>query len=105
MSGSATYQGGNSIEKNWLEKPLEFWLDIPYTKKKFKNGMFRHVISTIETESQDLFKAKTQLNCHPVYGTYFLSRPRLVVKDPEVVKHIFVKDFDHFVDRMPAGTG
>ena len=45
------------------------------------------------------------MNCHPVYGTYFLSRPRLVVKDPEVVKHIFVKDFDHFVDRMPAGTG
>ena len=34
--------GPNSIEKCWLEfrleKPLEFWLEIPYTKKKLKNG-------------------------------------------------------------------
>ena len=34
--------GHNSIGKFWLEfrleKPLEFWLEIPYTKKMFKNG-------------------------------------------------------------------
>ena len=34
-------QGPNSIEKLYLEfrleKPLEFWLEIPYTKKKLKN--------------------------------------------------------------------
>ena len=59
MSGSATYQGGNSIEKNWLENHLNFRL-IFHTKKKFKIGKFRHVISRIETESQDPFKAKTQ---------------------------------------------
>ena len=29
--------GGNSIEKCWLEKSLEFWLEIPYTKEMFKN--------------------------------------------------------------------
>ena len=29
--------GPNSIEKFWLEKSLEFWLEIPYTKKKLKN--------------------------------------------------------------------
>ena len=33
--------GGNSIEKIWLEfrleNPLEFRLEIPYTKKKLKN--------------------------------------------------------------------
>ena len=32
--------GDNSIEKKWLEfwleKPLEFWPEIPYTNKKFK---------------------------------------------------------------------
>ena len=27
----------------WLEKQLEFWLEIPNTKKMFKNGWFRHV--------------------------------------------------------------
>ena len=33
--------GVNSIEtfwlEFWLEKPLEIWLEIPYTKKMFKN--------------------------------------------------------------------
>ena len=28
-------QGPDSIEK-WLEKPVEFWLAIPYTEKKVK---------------------------------------------------------------------
>ena len=36
-------QGLNSIEKKSTEKPLEFPLEIPYTKKKVKNGEFRHV--------------------------------------------------------------
>ena len=40
--GTGTEQGGNSIEKIWLdfrlEKQLEFWLDIPCTKEMFKNG-------------------------------------------------------------------
>ena len=31
-------QGPNSIEKKSTEKPLEFPLEIPYTKKKVKNG-------------------------------------------------------------------
>ena len=35
-------QGPNSIEKIWLEfwleKRLEFWLEIPYTKKWFEKG-------------------------------------------------------------------
>ena len=40
--GHAHAQGGHSIEKKnclefRLEKPPEFWLEIPYTKKKLKN--------------------------------------------------------------------
>ena len=39
--------GPNSIEKKLTEKstekPLEFPFEIPYTKKKVKNGQFRHV--------------------------------------------------------------
>ena len=29
--------GGDSIGTIWLEKSLEFWLEIPYTEKTFKN--------------------------------------------------------------------
>ena len=40
--GSEARLGPNSMENFWLEfrleKPLEFWLEITYTKKKLKNG-------------------------------------------------------------------
>lgn len=36
----------------------------------------------------------------PVYGSYDLDKPILVVGDPEAVKNIMVRDFGHFVDRQ-----
>ncbi|KAK8729564.1 hypothetical protein OTU49_008550, partial [Cherax quadricarinatus] len=32
-------------------------------------------------------------------GLYELFRPVLMIGDPDLLKNIFVKDFDHFVDR------
>ncbi|XP_031355055.1 cytochrome P450 9e2-like [Photinus pyralis] len=31
-------------------------------------------------------------------GTYQNFKPRLCIEDPELIKHVFVKDFDYFVD-------
>lgn len=33
------------------------------------------------------------------FGIYLINRPCLVIKDPELIKTIMIKDFDHFVDR------
>ncbi|GAB0099406.1 hypothetical protein DMENIID0001_152620 [Sergentomyia squamirostris] len=33
------------------------------------------------------------------FGIYLINRPCLVIKDPELIKTIIIKDFDHFVDR------
>jgi hypothetical protein len=41
----------------------------------------------------------------PYYGIYFIKTPRLVIKDLEFVKNIFIKDFDHFIDRFPSTRG
>ncbi|CAG2174462.1 unnamed protein product [Oppiella nova] len=35
-----------------------------------------------------------------VYGLYILSKPRLTVADPELIKQILVKDFDAFRNRQ-----
>ena len=48
---STVLSGGSGAQFNkkkiclkfWLKKQLEFWLEIPYTKKKLKIGKFRHV--------------------------------------------------------------
>ena len=37
-----------------------------------------------------------------VYGTYLLGKAVLNIKDPELIRHIMVKDFNHFVDREDA---
>lgn len=35
----------------------------------------------------------------PYLGLYFLFRPVLLIRDPELVKRVLVTDFDHFYDR------
>lgn len=35
----------------------------------------------------------------PFLGLYFLFRPVLLIRDPELVKRVLVTDFDHFNDR------
>lgn len=32
---------------------------------------------------------------------YQFNLPTLVIKDPELIKQILVKDFDHFLDHKP----
>ena len=38
----------------------------------------------------------------PLYGVFDGSKPKLVVKDPELIKKIMVQDFTHFTDRTPT---
>ena len=40
----------------------------------------------------------------PYYGIYFLSSTVLMIKDPDLIRQITIKDFDHFVDRNGVRT-
>jgi hypothetical protein len=42
------------------------------------------------------FKAEGQ----KVFGTYVFGIPVYNIRDPELIRRILVKDFDHFVDRQ-----
>jgi len=37
-----------------------------------------------------------------IYGIYSITKPVLVIRDPDIVRQIFVKDFNSFTDRDPA---
>lgn len=40
-----------------------------------------------------------------IYGAFFFRKPQYIVRDPEMVKQIMVKAFDHFEDRQGIGEG
>nr|CAD7464485.1 unnamed protein product [Timema tahoe] len=40
-----------------------------------------------------------KLEGKPYGGIFMITSPALLVRDPEIIKQVFVKDFDHFVDR------
>ncbi|KAG0719717.1 Cytochrome P450 3A11 [Chionoecetes opilio] len=44
-----------------------------------------------------------QLRNHKIWGLYEFFTPALMIVDPELLKHIMVKDFDHFADRRLFG--
>jgi cytochrome P450 family 9 len=43
----------------------------------------------------------SQLDGHKIGGTFQLMQPVYLVRDPELIKLVTVKDFEHFVD-LPA---
>lgn len=57
--------------------------------------MSRH-FNDVVRENYNKFKADK------VFGVYLLGKPALYVNDPELIRHILVKDFSHFVDREDA---
>ena len=38
----------------------------------------------------------------PYYGIYFFGGPYLILKDPDLIRQVTIKDFDYFVDRNSA---
>jgi cytochrome P450 family 9 len=43
-----------------------------------------------------------RLEGHKYGGVHHLMKPFLVIRDPEVIKMVTVKDFEHFLDRQVA---
>ncbi|KAG0701435.1 Cytochrome P450 9e2 [Chionoecetes opilio] len=50
-----------------------------------------------------LFQFYRQLRNHKIWGIYEFFTPSLMIADPELLKHILVKDFEHFADRRMFG--
>lgn len=66
--------------------------DYYYITGHFKLNIGRKSFVNLITE---LYKATDE----PFIGTYFLLRPRLLVRDPKLIQSILVKDFPYFTDR------
>ena len=51
-------------------------------------------------KSVPLFEVEYYKKYGPVYGTYEMTTPALVVGDPEAIKNIMIRDFRYFTDRI-----
>lgn len=86
----------------YLTWNFDYWkkLGVPYDKPVILAGSLTDVILTrkhIFHYYRDLYR---KFEGHPCAGFFLLRSPAMLIRDPELVKAVLVKDFDHFFDRQ-----
>ncbi|XP_044727716.1 cytochrome P450 9e2-like [Chrysoperla carnea] len=61
---------------------------------------FVRVILNKNNFHEDIIQLYNGLPDKQVYGSYPFRIPQLIVKDPDIIRNIMVKDFDHFVNHL-----
>ena len=74
-------------------------LGIPHTSGHFPFGSYnflsgRHMD---EVSAEDHLKFSSE----KYFGWFLFGKPILALNDANLLRHVMVKDFDHFVDRQP----
>lgn len=87
----------------YLTRTFSYWKkkQVPYVKPYPLVGNFFDVLTLRKTFGHyfaDLYSNRKD----PFFGIFVFDTPYLVVKDPDLVKSILVKDFNYFYDRTIA---
>ncbi|PNF38480.1 hypothetical protein B7P43_G03993 [Cryptotermes secundus] len=72
--------------------------NVPYIKPTFFFGSVKSLVLRRTSLCDHVIAVYNQLDGHKIAGMFDFLRPSYVVRDPELIKYITVKDFDHFVD-------
>ncbi|XP_059610505.1 cytochrome P450 6a2-like [Phlebotomus argentipes] len=85
----------------YMKKSYSYWdnLNVPVLPPTFPFGHLdpfgRKHFAQILKDAYDAFKKKSDFS-----GFYFLTSPRLIPLNLDVIKHILIKDFNNFSDRQ-----
>ncbi|XP_059610502.1 cytochrome P450 6a8-like [Phlebotomus argentipes] len=85
----------------YVKKKFQYWEErgIPYVKPEFPFGILKDMGKTKHT-SQVFTAAYNELKGKNSFGgIYFFTKPVVLPTDVELLKNIFVKDFQYFHDR------
>ena len=75
-------------------------LGIPCVSGKFPYGSHSAMLTQSVHMNVFIEADYHRFKQHKLSGFYMLGKPILIVNDPELIRHVMVKDFDHFVDRV-----
>ncbi|XP_055697211.1 cytochrome P450 6a9-like [Phlebotomus papatasi] len=85
----------------YVKKKFQYWeaRGLPYVKPKFPFGILGGVGST--KHSSEVFTAAYQelKGRGPFGGVFFFTKPVVMPTDLDLLKNIFIKDFQYFYDR------
>lgn len=91
----------------WCYRLINYWKNkIPFVpnysiygnlKKFFK---LEKCLTSVLTE---IYETKEMKN-FSFFGIRIFHMPTILIKDPEIIKNILVKDFDHFTDRLASSS-
>ncbi|XP_075159525.1 uncharacterized protein LOC142232746 [Haematobia irritans] len=87
----------------WIKRTYTFWQrhDIPYVKPLPFIGTLKGVLKmkkNVGVHFADIYNDPKFLK-EPVVGIYMLHQPALLIRDPDLIKAIFIKRFQNFHDR------
>jgi cytochrome P450 family 6 len=86
----------------YFTRNFKFWqkLGIPYVKPTPFVGNLKECVLLKTTIGEQLQRIYNEHSDKPYVGIFSFDKPSLLVRDPELVKNILVKDFQAFMDRM-----
>jgi hypothetical protein len=72
--------------------------NVPYIKSTLLFGDTLRVLMRKVSVQDSVIESYRQLDGHKIGGLFQILQPVYLVRDPEIIKHVTVKDFEHFVD-------
>nr|UZE89911.1 cytochrome P450 CYP9GP1 [Chrysoperla zastrowi sillemi] len=85
---------------NYILSPFFYWknkkIDYHLIRGPYAD-LLKFVTNTVNIFEEDLINYNAKPD-KKVYGTVTFRRPSLLIKDPELLKQILIKDFDHFTN-------
>jgi cytochrome P450 family 6 len=86
----------------YFTRNFSFWekLGVPYAKPLPFVGNLKECVSLKVTIGEHLKNLYNEHSDKPYVGIFSFDKPSLLVRDPELVKNILVKDTKFFADRI-----
>nr|CAD7434716.1 unnamed protein product [Timema monikensis] len=84
---------------HWIKRGIAFVKPLPFF------GNLKDVVFLKSSRGEVMKDLYNKLEGEPFGGVFFFSNPILIVRDPELIKSILVKDFSHFQNRISRRPG